>query len=120
MKYSGTVIHGDSYGHALGFPTANLDPKLLAHVEKAGVYTCVVHLGSQNYGGVLYLGPRITLGETKRVLEIHLLDFNQDIYGQVLTFEIGSFIRPPMDFSSVDELKNQLRADITAARGPSQ
>lgn len=65
--FTGTVIRGDQVGRTLNFPTANLDPTLLAHIEKEGVYAAKVRLGSRNYRGALYLGPRITLGETKRV-----------------------------------------------------
>jgi riboflavin kinase/FMN adenylyltransferase len=109
-------MRGDQYGRTLGFPTANLDAAVLSHVEKEGVYACKVRLGKQFYRGALYLGPRIVLRETKRVLEIHILDFDQEIYGETLSFQLGPFIRPPMGFNTVDELKSQLNQDIEAAR----
>ena len=114
MWYSAIVQHGDKYGRTLGFPTANLDAELLLHVEKEGVYACRVRLGKQFYRGALYLGPRIVLRETKRVLEIHILDFDQEIYGETLSFQLGPFIRPPVDFDSTDELKAQFSNDVTA------
>lgn len=114
--YQGVVLHGDKYGHTLGFPTANLDPAILSHLGQDGVYAAIVSLGDRTYGGAIYLGPRLTLRETRRVLEIHLIDFSGDIYGQTLRFRLGAFIRPPQDFSSVKALKAQLAADITAAR----
>lgn len=116
MRYSGVVLRGDQYGRTLGFPTANLDSSILAHVEKEGVYACRVHLGSENYRGALYLGPRIVLDETTRVLEIHIIDFNQEIYGQTISFELGAFIRPPMDFPNLTALKKQFASDIAVAK----
>ncbi|QQS19782.1 riboflavin kinase [Candidatus Saccharibacteria bacterium] len=119
-NYSGIVLRGNQYGRTLGFPTANFDADILKHVEQEGVYACSVHLGSQFYRGALYLGPRIVLHETKRVLEIHILDFNQDIYGQTLSFQLGRFIRPPLDFDGLGALKAQFAADIAAVKQATQ
>lgn len=113
---SGTVIHGDQTGRTLGFPTANFDPKLAADIETDGVYASVVFVGDTLYRGALYAGPRLTLGETKRVLEIHVIDFDGDVYDKQLRFFIGPFIRPPMNFSSETALKQQLASDVAAVR----
>lgn len=113
--FSGTVQMGDQYGRTLGFPTANLDPAILKHIEAEGVYACLVRLGSSCYRGALYLGPRIVLNETKRVLEIHILEFDKTIYGEVLSFTLGAFLRPPQNFDTLDELKAQFGRDIDAA-----
>lgn len=112
--YTGTVLHGDQVGRTLHFPTANFDPALLSHIQQEGVYAATVRLGSQNYRGALYLGPRITLGETRRVLEIHIIDFNGDIYDKLVEFQLGSFIRPPSDFPDVQSLIHRLQADVQA------
>lgn len=114
--YSGTVLHGDKMGRTLGFPSANLEPALLKHVKKEGVYACQVHVNKKSYRGALYLGPRLVMDETKRVLEIHIVDFNGDIYGETLQFKLGAFIRPPLDFTSEAELIAQLQEDIAAVR----
>lgn len=114
--YSNRVMRGDQYGRTLGFPTANLDAAVLLHVEKEGVYACRVRLGKQFYRGALYLGPRIVLRETKRVLEIHILDFDQEIYGETLSFQLGPFIRPPMDFDNKQALTYQLALDVKASQ----
>jgi riboflavin kinase/FMN adenylyltransferase len=116
MKYTAVVLRGDQYGRTLGFPTANLDARLLTHITKNGVYACRVQLGSQFYRGALYLGPRIVLHETQRVLEIHIVDFDQEIYGQTLGFELGPFIRPPQDFATTNDLTQQLARDVAAVR----
>lgn len=112
--YSSIVQHGDKYGRTLGFPTANLDPAVLKHVTEDGVYACTVHLGREKYRGALYLGPRIVLHETKRVLEIHIINFAQEVYGETLQFQLGPFIRPPLDFDDLDALKAQFARDIAA------
>lgn len=113
---TGSVIRGDQTGRTLGFPTANFDPSIVSDIEQEGVYAAAVLVSDTEYRGALYFGPRLTLGETKRVLEIHLLDFNGDLYGKELRFSIGSFIRPPMNFESEAALKEQLTNDILAVR----
>lgn len=113
---TGTVLHGDKTGRTLGFPTANFDPALVDDIKQEGVYAANALIDDTPYLGALYIGPRITLGETKRVLEIHLLDFDGELYDEELQFHIGKFIRPPMDFDSVDALKAQLANDILSVR----
>ena len=112
----GVVLHGDKTGRTLGFPTANFDPALVDDIEREGVYAANVLVDGRPYLGALYIGPRITLGETKRVLEIHLLDFDSELYDKELRFQIGQFIRPPMDFATIDALKAQLADDISSVR----
>lgn len=110
-------MRGDQTGRTLGFPTINFDPQLAHDIKKTGVYAADVVIHEVHYRGALYLGPRLTLGETERVLEIHLLDYSGDIYGQTVQFRVGSFIRPPMNFTSEGTLKDQLADDILAVRG---
>lgn len=113
---TGRVIRGDQTGRTLGFPTANFDPGIVSDIQQEGVYAATVLVSDTEYRGALYFGPRLTLGETKRVLEIHLLDFDGDLYGKELRFSIGSFIRPPMNFDSEATLKEQLASDVLAIR----
>lgn len=114
--YSGTVLRGDQYGRTLGFPTINLDPALIGSNYTPGVYAARVEIGGREYGGALYFGPRITLQEKSLVLEVHIIDFKGDLYDQSVRFQLGRFIRPPMDFANVDELREQLAHDIEAAK----
>lgn len=114
--YTGTVLRGDQVGRSLDFPTINFDPTLLQQVTKEGVYASLATVSGQRYAGALYLGPRITLGETKRVLEIHLLDFSGDLYDQKVSFTTKQFIRPPQDFADEAELRARLQADAQAVR----
>lgn len=110
--YSGVVLRGDQMGRTLGFPSANFDPTILAAVNKEGVYASRVKLGDTEHLGALYIGPRLVLHETKRVLEIHIIDFKDEIYGKTVIFTVETFIRPPMDFDSTDALITRLQQDI--------
>lgn len=114
--YEGVVISGSQLGRTIGFPTANLDATVLAHVMQEGVYAASVRIDSQLYTGALYIGPRLVLNETKRVLEIFVLDFDGDLYGKTLDFQLGTFVRGPMDFDSFDALITQLESDVAAIR----
>lgn len=114
--YKSVVVTGSKLGRTLGFPTANLDAAILTHVTQEGVYAAKVRLSGQVHFGALYLGPRLVLDETKRVLEIFVLDFDGDLYGQTLEFQLGAFVRGPMDFDSFDALITQLEADVAAIR----
>lgn len=110
--YESIVLEGNKLGRTIGFPTLNLDPNVLPADTMEGVYRArVVHDG-HSYVGALYIGPRLVINETKRVLEIYVLDFNQDIYGEVVRFCLERFIRGIMDFSSLEDLKRQLAQDI--------
>lgn len=116
LWYEGIVISGSQLGRTLGFPTANLDPTILKDVSKGGVYAASVRIDGQAYTGALYIGPRLILDETKRVLEIFVLDFDGDLYGKTLDFQLGGFVRGPMDFDSFEALTAQLEADVAAIR----
>lgn len=115
-RIEGVVLRGDQVGRTLGFPTVNFDPLLLDANLAEGVYAAKVQIAEKQYLGALYFGPRLTLGETNRVLEIHLLDFEDNLYGKSLSFIIQQFVRPPRDFASVEELKDQLASDVLAVR----
>lgn len=114
--YSGTVLRGDQYGRTLGFPTVNFDPRIIDTVLPPGVYAATVGVNGKQYAGALYFGPRITLRETTVVLEIHIIDFHGNLYDQAVRFQIGTFIRPPMDFATTDELRTQLEQDIRTVK----
>lgn len=104
----GKVIEGQRLGRTLGFPTANLE---LGDVQlpKDGVW--VVEVNKQ-YRGVANLGTRPTVGGEKRILEVHLMNFSGDLYGQVLRVRFSGFLRAERKFDSLDSLKNQIKLDI--------
>ena len=113
----GTVTSGDSLGKKIGFPTANLS----AHNEQFppnGVYAAVARLTDGMHLGVVNLGVRPTVAGAKseRVLEIHLFDFNREIYGKDVEVRFVKFLRPEKKFENVDALVAQIRRDVDQAR----
>ncbi|MDF2378746.1 MAG: riboflavin kinase [Candidatus Gracilibacteria bacterium] len=113
---SGRVEHGLKIGKELGFPTANMSLDLGLELDY-GVYTVNVRVGKHKKKGLLYFGPRMTQGlPENEVCEITIFDFDEDLYGQKVTFKIGSFVRGPMKFDSKKELKEQIQKDVLVAR----
>jgi len=112
----GTVVPGDQRGRQLGFPTANLKPVERLLVPQAGVYSGRVS-GSDLSGhpAVLNIGIRPTFGGAQTSVEIHLLNFSGDLYGQELSVTIQHRLRGEQKFGSVDELKTQIATDASAA-----
>jgi riboflavin kinase/FMN adenylyltransferase len=112
----GTVVRGDDLGKKIGFPTANLS----AHNEQFppnGVYFAQAMLDGVIYPGVVNLGYRPTVSSEKhRVLEIHLFDFDRDIYGSDLEVRFVRYLRPEKKFESVDMLARQIALDVKQAR----
>jgi len=112
----GTVVRGDDLGKKIGFPTANLS----AHNEQFppnGVYVAEAKLDGGRYRGVVNLGYRPTVSSsTERILEIHLLDFDRDIYGKDLEVRFIRYLRPEKKFENVDALVRQIERDVQQAR----
>ncbi len=115
MWLEGHVLHGDQTGRTIGFPTINLQTSIIEknmpHLEK-GVHAARVKIHNKEYSGALYFGPRVVKNESNNVLEIFVLDFDQEVYGEKIKFEIVQFVRPIMNFDSLEELKTQIRNDI--------
>lgn len=112
--YKGKVLTGLKNGTKLGFPTANLPSGILPVSYKNGVYACLVKYNNRIYQGALYFGPRLVYHENNQVLEIHLINFTGNLYGQTLEFKLGKFIRKPQDFKNTVDLKKQLVLDVKA------
>ncbi|GGK70779.1 bifunctional riboflavin kinase/FAD synthetase [Rufibacter glacialis] len=113
---TGTVVTGKQLGRTIGFPTANLElPEKLKLVPAQGVYAVQVQTSSGTYKGMLNIGTRPTVNGTSQTIEVHLFDFNGDLYGQDLTLSFASYLRPEQKFSGLDALIAQLRLDRTAA-----
>lgn len=113
----GTVTKGNHLGRQLGFPTANLR----THNEQFppnGVYAVEAWHKANEYGGVVNIGIRPTLEQTKgeRILEIHLFDFDQDIYGDEVEVSFLKYLRPEKKFDGLTQLKEQIGRDATVAR----
>jgi len=113
----GTVVRGDNLGKKIGYPTANLS----AHSEQFppnGVYFAEARINDVLYHGVVNLGYRPTVSgdKSERVLEIYLLDFNRDIYGEDVEIRFVRYLRAEQKFDSLDALTQQIDADVRRAR----
>jgi riboflavin kinase/FMN adenylyltransferase len=113
--YTDKVVRGSGGGGKLGFPTINLNPERFVGDLKEGVYSCQIGYKDEIYRGILYFGPRFINNETRPVLEIHILNFNRQIYGQTVEFKIGQYLREPKKFTSLEDLKKQIEDDIRKA-----
>jgi riboflavin kinase/FMN adenylyltransferase len=115
----GHVSPGDQRGRTLGFPTINID--LESYLLPAfGVYAVRVGLEEDErwiwHDGVANLGLRPTIGDGKTLLEAHLLDFSDDLYGRLARVQLLDYIRPERKFDGLEALQSQITADCTTAR----
>jgi riboflavin kinase/FMN adenylyltransferase len=116
------VVHGYEEGHRLGFPTANIDPASVATMIPAtGVYavevrTLAADSGRESEGrmGMMNIGTRPTYGLHDLSLEVHIFDFDGDLYGSQLKVTFLQRIREERMFASAEELRQQLEADREA------
>ena len=115
FSITGTVLHGRGVGHTLGFPTANIDlSQTRKMLPKDGVYAVRIKnedLSIKNCG-MANLGTAPTFGVEKPLLEVHLLDFEGDLYGQTLTVEFSRRLRDIVRFDSIEALQIQLQTDL--------
>lgn len=112
----GTVVPGDSRGRSLGFPTANLAARNELFPPN-GVYAVHVLVNQKIYLGVANIGVRPTVSSSsQRILEVHLLDFSDNLYGKDLEVRFEAYLRPENKFESIQALQNQIQADIQHAR----
>lgn len=116
-RISGPVAHGRKLGRNLGFPTLNLELGF-PRPALAGVFVVRVHgLGPGALPGVASLGTRPAVeAEGKPLLEVHLLDFDRDVYGELVGVEFCSKLRDEANFDSLDALAKQIDADVRQAR----
>lgn len=110
-----SVVRGADRGHALGFPTANLQLNPRKALPQ-GVYAVTVSAQGAQYGGMANVGARPTFADDPPSLEVHLFDFQGDLYGQEITVRFIAKLRDQQRFGSPGDLRAQLRADEVAAR----
>lgn len=113
----GEVQHGRKIGHTLGFPTTNLIPPAHKLLPPNGVYASITKFNDEIYPGVTNIGFNPTVGKTpeKRV-ETYIFDFDGDLYGKTIEVSLYALERGETKFSSVEELKDQMRKDIEFGR----
>ncbi len=107
----GTVVAGQQLGRTIGFPTANLELPEEKFLPRYGVYSVDVLLQQKLVKGVMNIGCRPTVAGETPTVEVHLLDWSEDLYGQSLQVNLIKFIRPERKFASVEALKQQITKD---------
>jgi riboflavin kinase/FMN adenylyltransferase len=114
---TGRVEHGHQRGRTLGFPTANIRVSNERALPRDGVYACFALLGKERAPAVANLGVRPMFhAGGERLLEVHLLDRQVDLYERDLTVELTRWLRPELKFASVDALIKQMHLDVEQAR----
>lgn len=109
---SGRVVKGDQIGRQIGYPTANIEIDSIHKLIPAdGIYAVHVRHADMIYTGALYIGNRPTVGGTKKVVEVNIVNFTREIYGESLTLEFHKFIRGDKKLDSLEALKRQIAID---------
>lgn len=115
-RLEGTVVHGDGRGRTLGFPTANIDVWEEQFLPRKGVYAGWAHLNGESFMAVANIGNRPTFNGKTVTVEAYLLDFDRDIYGAHLAFDLVAFLRPELKFNGVEALVAQMHRDVAQGR----
>ncbi|MGD1920749.1 MAG: riboflavin kinase, partial [Pleurocapsa sp.] len=110
----GTVVTGQQLGRTIGFPTANLELPAEKFLPRYGVYSVDVFVNKNIVKGVMNIGCRPTVAGDFPTIEVHLLNWSGDLYGQSLKVNLIEFLRPEQKFDSVEALKQQITKDCQA------
>lgn len=113
---SGTIVHGEERGRALGFPTINLAPPDDKLLPRDGIYATWALVGGERFRAASSLGVRPTFGAGPRKLEAYLLDFSGDLYGKEATIVFVQRLRDELKFDSADDLARQIALDVEQSR----
>jgi len=116
FHFHGRVIHGQKLGRKIGFRTLNLNPKRI-QMPLEGVYAVKVSgLHEQDWPGVANIGIRPTVAGTRPSIEVHLFDWDKDVYGAHISVRIEHYIRAEMKFENLAALTEQIQQDVKQAR----
>lgn len=115
FRLKGEVVTGDQRGRMLGFPTANLNIPDNFAVPNNGVYAVRTYFNHSIYNSIANIGINPTFKGINRHIEVHLLDFDDNLYGKTIEVEFLEKIRPEKTFSNVHELVKQIKSDIEVA-----
>ena len=111
-QLSGMVVHGDKRGRLLGFPTANIKIPQKSLLPTGGVYAVKINVANQWYMGMAQIGYNITFEKDRPMtIEVNILDFDEDIYGEQVSVQWCHFLRKEMKFDGVEGLITQLKID---------
>lgn len=109
---TGRVTEGDKLGRTLGFPTANLSvPDPLKLIPADGIYAVFAETGGKTYRAMVHIGPRRTLNDPEKRIEVNLFDFEGDLYGKDVTLRFVKRLRPELKFENLEELAGQMKMD---------
>ncbi len=112
-EITGNIVHGNAVGRAMKYPTANLNLKEDYLLPKNGVYKTLCYIHGIPYLSLTNVGVHPTINElSEPLVEIHIKDFNGDLYGQTVYLAFLDFVRPEIKFASLDELKAQIDQDF--------
>jgi len=114
-RITGTVVRGAERGRQIGFPTANLE-EIGTVVPGDGVYAGRARVGSNWFAAGINVGPNPTFADRQRKVEVHLIDFSEDLYGSHLTVELIERLRDTQRFDGITALQAQLADDVSRAR----
>jgi riboflavin kinase/FMN adenylyltransferase len=116
FRLHGQVVAGTGRGGTLGFPTANLDLHRKQAVPADGVYASRAYLDGSAYRSMTNIGQNPTFGGGERTVEVYILDYHGDLYGQELRIDIVERLRDEKQFGSAEELKKQMTEDVKRGR----
>ncbi|WP_085876070.1 bifunctional riboflavin kinase/FAD synthetase [Peptoniphilus vaginalis] len=115
-KLIGEIIHAKGLGKKMGYPTANL--KLIDNfvIPRFGVYDTDIIIKGERFRASTNIGTNPTVEHDGIKIEAHILDFNRDIYGEIVELELLDFVRPELKFASIEELFKQIAKDVLVTR----
>jgi len=117
FSLSGPVVGGAERGHhILGFPTANIQVEPEQAIPEDGVYATLTNIGDKVQQSVTNIGVKPTFGKGERTVEVHILGFTGELYGQKLTIELVERLRAEMKFAGPEELSAQIKNDVERAK----
>ncbi len=112
-SFTGRVVSGKQLGRTIGFPTANIETD--AAIPR-GVYAVAATAAGKRWRAIMNVGAHPTAPEGAPTVEVHLLDFEGDLYGQEMRVDVICFLREERKFESLDALRRQLERDKARAR----
>ena len=116
-SFTGKVVSGRQLARKLGMPTVNIIPSDDKLLPPFGVYEAIISYAGEHYRGITNVGVKPTVtDEHKPVVETYIFDFGEDIYDKEIVVNLVSMVRPEKKFDSVDELKEQIKADISLVK----
>lgn len=117
-RLQGIVIRGDQRGRMIGFPTANLEYEVDKLIPAGGIYACWAYVGNEKHKAAVNIGtnPTFTPDRMSMSVEAYLLEFDRDIYDEILHLEFVSRLRDELKFDSVDALIEQIKKDVEQTR----